>query len=343
MWRTSGRSPYAARVASWTLPQKMPIRSLVRFFSAARPRLLPSYDAPGHEPTARIRPNASSSRASSASGRYQSRTVSQVAARSPASSSRPRSMPAADDAVLEVVHRVGDVVGEVHHLRLDGTPRALDPLAQPAEDGHGRRRTPRTCEPLALPRPRVLGAGVERRPGQVEPDGGAVGGGRLGLEPGQDPQRLGVALEPAAVGGQGVQRDLAVVPERRVPQVVGQRRGLGEVGVAAERVRQVAGHLGHLEAVGQPVAHEVVGLRAEHLRLGGEPAQRRGVHHPRPVTLERRALRRRHPLGRLVDQPLARGVVVQLVPGHGGDAIARRSERRAAAAAGGRAASPWRS
>ena len=107
------------------------------------------------------------------------------------------------------------------------------------------------------------------------------------------------------------QHPLAVVPERRVAEVVGQGRGLDDVGLAAQRPRQVAGDLGHLEAVGEPVADEVVGLRPDHLGLGRQPPRRRGVHDPRAVALERRALGRGDPLGRLGDQALARGVVVR--------------------------------
>ena len=135
---------------------------------------------------------------------------------------------------------------------------------------------------------------------------------RLGLEPGQQPQRLGVALEAAAGLAELGQHPLAVVAERRVAEVVGQRRGLGDVGVAAQRPGQVAGDLGDLEAVGEPVADEVVALRPDHLGLGREPARRRRVHDAGAVALERRALRRVHPLGRLLDEALARRGVVQV-------------------------------
>ena len=90
-----------------------------------------------------------------------------------------------------------------------------------------------------------------------------------------------------------VERPLAVVAERRVAEVVGQRGGLDDVGVAAEGAAEVAGDLGDLEGVGQPVADEVVGLRPHDLRLGGEPAQRGRVHDPGPVALEGRAAVRR--------------------------------------------------
>ena len=125
------------------------------------------------------------------------------------------------------------------------------------------------------------------------------------------------------------QHPLAVVAERRVAEVVGQRRGLGDVGLAAEGPGQVAGDLGDLEAVGEPVADEVVALRPDHLGLGRQPAARRGVHDPRAVALERRALGRGHPLGRLVDPALARGVVVQVQgsPSSGDDYVRPTSAR----------------
>ena len=121
--------------------------------------------------------------------------------------------------------------------------------------------------------------------------------------------------KPPQSAAELVERHLAVVPERRVAHVVRERGGLGEVGVAAERVGEVAGDLGDLEAVGEAVADEVVGLRTEHLGLGREPAQRGRVHDPGPVALEGRAHGRLDPLGRLLDETLARGVVVEVVPG----------------------------
>ena len=110
-------------------------------------------------------------------------------------------------------------------------------------------------------------------------------------------------MSPAA----SVQRALAVVAERRVAEVVGQAGGLDQVGVAAERRREVAPDLGHLEGVGEPVADEVVARRADHLGLGGQPAQRGGVHDPGPVALERRTAR----AARLVEESLDVGLVVR--------------------------------
>jgi hypothetical protein len=97
---------------------------------------------------------------------------------------------------------------------------------------------------------------------------------------------------------------------------MGQRRGLGDVRLAAQRPRQVAGDLRHLEAVGEPVADEVVGLGSDDLGLGREPARGRRVDDPGAVPLERGPLRGVDTLRRLVDEALARGGVVQVLGVH---------------------------
>ena len=133
---------------------------------------------------------------------------------------------------------------------------------------------------------------------------------RLRLQPSQQSQRLGIPLEPADVGRDLVQRRLAVVAERRVPEVVRQAGGVDDVGVAAERLAQLAADLRDLQRMGQPVADEVVRSGRDHLGLGGQPTQRCGVHDPGAVTFEGRPLR---PLRRLGRPPVA---VAVLVPAH---------------------------
>ena len=71
-----------------------------------------------------------------------------------------------------------------------------------------------------------------------------------------------VSFKPTKVGGDFVKDCLAVVPERRMSKVVGQRGRINDVGVASERLSQLAGNLGNFERVCQPVANEVVGSRA---------------------------------------------------------------------------------
>ena len=154
-----------------------------------------------------------------------------------------------------------------------------------------------------LPRPRVLARRVESRPGQVEPDAAPGRGEPLGLQPGEDPQALRVALEPAGGLRHLVQRRLTGVAERRVAEVVGQARRLDQVGVRAERLAELAADLGALQRVGEPGPREVALARHHDLGLRGQPAQRRRVQHPRAVPFVGRAAR---PLGRLLDPALLR-------------------------------------
>ena len=69
----------------------------------------------------------------------------------------------------------------------------------------------------------------------------------FGLEPGQQPQGLGVALEAADVGGDVVQGSLAVVPEWRVAQIVCQARGVDHVCIAPQSGAELAADLGDLK------------------------------------------------------------------------------------------------
>ena len=112
---------------------------------------------------------------------------------------------------------------------------------------------------------------------------------RLGLEPGQDPQRLGVALEAADVRAQGVEGVLAVVAERWVAEVVGEAGGLHEVGVAAQGGSQLPPDLGDLQGVGHPGPGEVALAGDHHLGLGGQPSPGSAVQDAGPVARERRS------------------------------------------------------
>ena len=102
---------------------------------------------------------------------------------------------------------------------------------------------------------------------------------------------------PPMPAADGVERRLAVVPERRVAEVVREAGDVDDVRVAAERRAELAADLGDLEGVRQPVAHEVVAAGLHDLRLGREPAEAGGVHHPRPVAGEVVADRRACGLG----------------------------------------------
>src|SRR3954465_9999054 len=186
-------------------------------------------------------------------------------------------------AVLEVVHRVGDVVRPVHDLRLDATRASGGAVTGPLEDRgvvvvHAELRSP------LLSVPWVLGRRVQRRSGEVEPrtDLATLAGGSddLRLQPGQHAQALRVAFEAAARRREVRERGLAVVTERRVTEVVREARGVDEVRVGAECRRELATDLRALERVRQPGAWEVALAVADDLGLGGEPAQSSRVQHP---------------------------------------------------------------
>ncbi len=109
---------------------------------------------------------------------------------------------------------------------------------------------------------------------------------QLGLQPGEDPQGLCVALEATTTCGDFVEDLLAVVPEGRVADVVRQSGGLHHVWVAAQLNGDPAADLGDFQRVGQPGPGYVTLPGTDHLGLTGKPPQCRGVQHPGPVPSE---------------------------------------------------------
>ena len=95
------------------------------------------------------------------------------------------------------------------------------------------------------------------------------------LEPGDDLQRLGVVVEPAPGRHQRLQRLLAGMAERRMPEVVRQRHRLGQLLVQPEHPRHRARHLRHLDRVGQPRAVVVALVLDEDLGLVLQPPEGR--------------------------------------------------------------------
>ena len=112
----------------------------------------------------------------------------------------------------------------------------------------------------------------------------------VALEVLDDAQRVLVVPEAAAeaLAQDAVERRLARVAERRMPEVVAEPDRLGQILVQAQRPRDAARDPGRLERVGHPGA-EVVAVRVdEDLRLVPEPAERLRVDDPVAVALERR-------------------------------------------------------
>jgi hypothetical protein len=77
--------------------------------------------------------------------------------------------------------------------------------------------------------------------------------------------------------------------EGRVAEVMGQRHGLGQVLVEAQRAGHGAGDLRHLQRMGQAGAEIVALMLHEDLRLVLEPPEGRGMDDPVAVALERGA------------------------------------------------------
>lgn len=124
-------------------------------------------------------------------------------------------------AVLDVVHGVGHVVGPVHDLGLEAGAGAGGVLADPVEDGAvvvvDAELPGLGVGGVGAAGPGVLGGRVEGCSGEVEADG-AFGGEPFGLDAGEEPQGLGVALEAAAVFREFVEGLFAVVAERGWPR-----------------------------------------------------------------------------------------------------------------------------
>ena len=85
-----------------------------------------------------------------------------------------------------------------------------------------------------------------------------------------------------------VERLLADVAERRVPEVVAERDRLDEVLVERECTRDRARDLRDLEGVRQARSVVVASRRDEHLRLVIEPPERLAVDDPVAIALKRR-------------------------------------------------------
>ena len=225
-----------------------------------------------------------------------------------------------DDAVLDVVHRIGDVVSPVHHLSLQAGPirgRAVaHPLGRPVVDVIETE-----LAPMLIPLPRVLGDRVQRRPRQVETNAMSLFVKGFGLQAGQDPKVLRVPLEATVRGRELVEGLLAVVPVGRVPDVVCQTGHVDEVRIASQSDRHPPSDLGDLQRMGQSRPGGVPFSRSDDLRLVRESAQRGAVQNPRAVPGEIGAeltigARQTRALRRLGHYPLAVEIVIGVLLHH---------------------------
>ena len=127
--------------------------------------------------------------------------------------------------VIEVVCVIGDIVRDRRDLRFGARVAPEREIEGRVEVGDALRHAALAifAGRLALgvgQRPVVLDDPFERFPGQVQP----VEAGIAPLHRGHDAQGLGIVVEAAEVREAGIERPLAGVPERRVAEVMGERR-----------------------------------------------------------------------------------------------------------------------
>src|SRR5262249_53558038 len=123
---------------------------------------------------------------------------------------------------------------------------------------------------------------LQRLPAQVE----AIEQRILPLQPGDDAEALDVVVEASARGHDLVERALARMPERRMPEVVGQRRRPGQAPARPRRGREGPCALRRLEAGREPRAVVVALVKDEYLRLVHETPERGRMQHPVTVALD---------------------------------------------------------
>ncbi len=237
--------------------------------------------------------------------------------------------PPRNHPVLDVVNGVRDVVGPIHYLSLQARPTGWRAIAHPGEH-FGVLRVSTELAVVGTAQPRILGHRVERGAGQVEARADALSIKGFGFQTGEDAQVLGIALEPAVVGGEVVERLLAVVPVRRMADVVSQACHVDQIRVATQPDGHAAADLRNLERMSQPGPRSVAFPRPDHLRLVSEPPQRGAVQNACPIAGEISAMFGR-PAGqcgglrRLDHNPFAvvRVVPVVLMSGHRGTVCQR--------------------
>jgi hypothetical protein len=88
-----------------------------------------------------------------------------------------------------------------------------------------------------------------------------------------------------------VQRFLSGVGERRVPDIVSQRQGFGEILVQSKDVGQGARDLGDFDGMGQAIAEMIGQAGSEDLGLSLKPAEGTGMNYAVAVALKSIAVR----------------------------------------------------
>ena len=165
--------------------------------------------------------------------------------------------------IVDVVIDVGDDVGDARDLPFDRAGAML----RIGADRHA-------ALPFRMPRDAVA-----HLPRQVQPL-------TVVLEHVDDAQALLVVIE--AAGNELVEDALAGMTERRVPEIVAERDGFGQLFVEPQHLGDASRNLRDLQRVRQARAVVIAGRREEHLRLVLQPAERLAMNDAIAIALKRR-------------------------------------------------------
>ena len=175
------------------------------------------------------------------------------------------------EPVVQIVIDISDVVGQRRDLGFDAGP--LGQVERPARVKSGNRAGHIFSKMRRHYRSIVLDQPFQGFPGEIE----AVEIGIAVFEPGHQPERMGVVIEAANIGGGLVQCLLAGMAERGVTQIMGQRDGLGQIFIHLEAARQAARQLRHFQGMSQPGAVIIAFMFHKHLGLVLEAAKGAGM------------------------------------------------------------------
>ena len=137
-----------------------------------------------------------------------------------------------------------------------------------------------------LPRPEqgaiVLDDTFQGFPGQVE----AIELGIAHFQLGDRAQGLGVVIKAAEILHLQGQLTLALMPEGRMPQIMGESERLGQVLIAAQGPRQCPCNLRDFQGMGQTGTVQIALMGHKHLGLSLQPAKGRRVYDSVTIALE---------------------------------------------------------
>lgn len=165
------------------------------------------------------------------------------------------------DTVVQICREVGDLIGQIDDLRLDGRP-----LVQVV----GRKLRVLAWDVVA----RVLDDAFANAQGKIQ---AAMGGVSL-FEVIADPKRVEVVIEVKSMPLQTcVQGTLACVAEGGMSDVVNQRQSLREIFVQTETAGDIPGYLCDFDRVREPRSKVIGGPAGEDLCLTRQTAKRTGL------------------------------------------------------------------